>query len=729
MDTTRLLQSLNTAQQEAVNQPEIPVLVLAGAGSGKTRVLVHRVAWRLAIDGCRPDQVLAVTFTNKAAREMRERIFQLAGPKARSMWLGTFHSIGYRILVRHAAQAGLTADFTILDDEDQRRLVRQLIRDRQWDERNHAPSLVQWYINQQKDAGRRAGQVAESGGEGDEALRLLYTDYEKKLKTLGATDFPELLFGCLELWRAHPRIRDQYRERFAEILIDEFQDTNPLQYLWFRELTGPGARPFVVGDDDQAIYGWRGARIEHILAFSRDFPQSRTIRLEQNYRSSRSILQAANALISHNPSRLGKTLWTEGEQGRRPVLFTADHEQEEADYIVTEIERQLATGLAASTIAVLYRSNSQSRVIEEGLVRHRIPYRVYGGVRFLERAEIKDVLSYLRLLVNPDHTSALERALHAPPRGIGDKTLERARELAQTESRSLNVALSRLAQDATLASRTRSALGQWFSLLSRMQEAIAGQDLPQQVERVIELSGLPEFYRQEDPLRAESRLESLGELINAAATFEPEEVPDGESPLSRLAAFLAQMTLATDLESGETRPAEVQLMSLHAAKGLEFHTVFISGLEEGLVPHIRSLDTAGGLEEERRLFYVGMTRAQEQLFLTVARQRRLRGRLYQSLPSRFLREIPESHLDVLNPSVRTLTPAWGMKPASPPRSRLPEAGQPVSIGRRVRHPRFGEGVVLDHEGTGAQCRVQVRFDQAGSKWLIWSMAHLENLDS
>ena len=727
MDPNRLLQSLNEAQREAVSQPEIPVLVLAGAGSGKTRVLVHRVAWRLATDGCRSDQVLAVTFTNKAAREMRERIFQLAGPEARSMWLGTFHSIGYRILVRHATQAGLPADFTILDDEDQRRLVRQLIRDRQWDERNHAPSLVQWYINQQKDAGRRAGQVAETGGEGDEALQMLYADYEKKLKSLGAADFPELLFGCLELWQNHPQIRDQHRARFAEILVDEFQDTNPLQYLWFRELTGPRGRPFVVGDDDQAIYGWRGARIEHILAFPRDFPQSRMIRLEQNYRSSRSILQAANALIAHNPSRLGKTLWTDGAQGRRPTLFHADHEQEEADYIVSEIERLLTAGRSPSTIAVLYRSNSQSRVIEEGLVRHRIPYRVYGGVRFLERAEIKDVLSYLRLLVNPDHASALERVLQTPPRGIGDKTLERARDLGQSESLSLNAALSRLAQDGALAGRTRTALGQWFSLLSRMREAIAGHDLPQQVERVIELSGLPEFYRQEDPLRAESRLESLGELINAAATFEPEEPPNGDSSFPRMAAFLAQMTLATDLESKETQPGEVQLMSLHAAKGLEFHTVFIGGLEEGLLPHIRSLDAAGGLEEERRLFYVGMTRAQQELFLTLARQRRLRGRLYQSLPSRFLREIPESQLDVLNPAVQTVIPLCDTKPAGRP--RIPEPGQPVSIGRRVRHPRFGEGVVLDHEGTGAQCRIQVRFDQAGSKWLVWSMAHLENLDS
>jgi DNA helicase-2/ATP-dependent DNA helicase PcrA len=729
MDANRLLQPLNEPQREAVSQPDIPVLVLAGAGSGKTRVLVHRIAWRIAVDGKRPDQVLAVTFTNKAAREMRGRVFRLAGLEARTMWLGTFHSIGYRILARHAAEAGLPRDFTILDDEDQRRLVRQLIQDRGWDERNHAPTLVQWYINQQKDAGLRAGQGSETGGESDETLRTLYADYEKKLRTLGAADFPELLFGCLDLWQAHPGIRDQYRERFTEILIDEFQDTNPLQYLWFRALAGPGARPFVVGDDDQAIYGWRGARIEHILAFSRDFPKTHTIRLEQNYRSSRSILEAANALIAHNPSRLGKTLWTEGEEGRRPVLFHADHEQEEADYIVSEIERLLAAGQAPTTLAVLYRSNSQSRVIEEVLVRHRIPYRVYGGVRFLERVEIKDVLAYLRLLVNPDHASALERALHAPPRGIGDKTLERARQTAQHESLSLTAALNRLAQDGS-PPRIRTALSQWSALLSRMREAMIGQDLPQQVERVIELSGLPEFYRQDDPLRAVSRLESLGELINAAATFEPEELPGDESPFPRLAAFLAQMTLATDLESAETQPAEVQLMSLHAAKGLEFHTVFIAGLEEGLLPHIRSLDAPGGLEEERRLFYVGMTRAQQRLFLTLARQRRLRGRLYQSLPSRFLREIPENQMEILNPAVQTLRPSARFPaPRGIPRHQIPEAGGPVSIGRRVRHPSFGEGVILDQEGSGAQCRVQVRFDRAGSKWLVWSMARLENLDS
>jgi len=726
VNTNRLLAALNPEQREAVTLPTGPVLVLAGAGSGKTRVLVHRIAWRIETEGTAPQSVLAVTFTNKAAREMRARVLALVGPGAQSMWLGTFHSVAYRILSRHAREAGLRPDFTILDEDDQRRLIRQLIRERQWDEREFPPALAQWYINQKKDAGLRASQVPDGAGREDRALRDLYQGYETKLRSLGAADFAELLFCCHDLWQAHPALLESYRSRFREILVDEFQDTNTLQYLWFRTLTGTHGNPFVVGDDDQAIYGWRGGRVEHVLRFSKDFEGTRVIRLEQNYRSSGAILSAANALIAHNPSRLGKTLWTASETGKRPVSFTADDELEEADYIVTRIQQTLSGGQPAGTLAVLYRSNAQSRVIEETLVRQEIPYRIYGGVRFFERSEIKDTLAYLRLMTDPETDPAFERIFNVPTRGLGERTFERVREHARLKGVSLAASATALAQSVGVPKdRSARALCGLVETLASMREAIRPLDLPGQVERVIALSRLAEFYQADDPLRAQTRQESLAELVNAAAGYEPDpELEPAPDEFAGLRAFLGQMALATEPESRPEHPGEIQLMSLHAAKGLEFHTVFISGLEEGLLPHSRATETAGGLEEERRLFYVGITRAERQLYLTRARRRRLHGHYTDTLPSRFLLEIPADHLASGEPRMVTRAPRSRVS------YRFPDTdpGLPVTVGQRVRHPRFGEGVVLNHEGSGPQCRIHVRFEGSGAKWLVWGQARLEALE-
>lgn len=728
MDTDRLLANLNPAQREAVTQPAVPVLVLAGAGSGKTRVLVHRIAWRIATADLRPGSILAVTFTNKAAREMRERIHALIGPGASSMWLGTFHSVAYRILVRHAREAGLRPDFSILDDDDQKRLVRQIIRERGWDEREYPPAQVQWYINQQKDAGHRADQVEVGNGREALALHALYQAYEAQLRHLGVADFAELLFACHDLWQTQPALLESYQTRFQEILVDEFQDTNTLQYLWFRTLTGQHGNPFVVGDDDQAIYGWRGGRVEHIIRFPKDFPGTQVIRLEQNYRSSGAILTTANALIAHNPTRLGKTLWTASEAGERPALFTADDEVEEAEYIVARIQKALAEGQPGRALAVLYRSNAQSRIIEETLVRHELPYRIYGGIRFLERSEIKDTLAYLRLMMDPDHDPAFERIFNVPTRGLGDRALERVRERARADGLSLAAAARALAQSPPGGTQQRStpALTRLLEMLNQMREAIRPMDLAGQVEHVITLSGLVEFYQSEDPLRAPTRQESLAELVNAAAGYEPDpEFEPTPGPFTGLKAFLDQMALATEPENRPDSPDAIQLMSLHAAKGLEFHTVFITGLEEGLLPHSRSTVSTGGLEEERRLFYVGITRAERRLYLTRTRRRRLHGRYMDTLPSRFLLEIPEDHLASDDPKMRIETP----RSRTPYRFPERDPGVPVTVGQRVRHPRFGEGVVLSHEGSGAQCRIQVRFERAGAKWLLWNQARLEAIES
>ena len=722
-DITPLLDGLNAAQREAVTKPPVPVLVLAGAGSGKTRVLVHRIAWLIEVERVSPFGILAVTFTNKAAAEMRSRVEQLLQIPARGLWMGTFHGIAHRLLRAHWQEAGLPQNFQIIDSDDQLRLVKRVIRGLELDETRWPPKQAQWYINARKDEGVRPAHLEDSGDPVDRQLVRIYTAYQAACEKEGAVDFAELLLRALELLRDTPHLLHHYRERFRHILVDEFQDTNTLQYAWLRLLAGETNPVFAVGDDDQSIYGWRGARVEHIQRFTRDFPNAELVRLEQNYRSTGNILAAANHLIAHNEGRLGKNLWTEGGAGEPILFYTAFDEFDEARFVAEQVRRWTEQGRARSEVAVLYRSNAQSRVFEETFIAEQIPYRVYGGLRFFERAEIKDALAYLRLAANPADDAAFERIVNTPPRGIGERTLAALRERARARNTTLWQASLEL---DSVAPRARNALAAFRSLIEGIALELEGLELEAQVRQAIERSGLVEHYGRESGERGQARIENLEELVNAARGFRPEAAAmapgEPEVPEEPLAAFLAHAAL----EAGERQagPSEdcVHLMTLHSAKGLEFPLVFIAGLEEGLFPHQMSLQEPGRLEEERRLCYVGMTRARRLLYLSCAESRRLHGSDSPQLPSRFLREIPGELIEEVRPRVQVSRPVH-RGPAPEPGA----AGAGLGLGQRVRHARFGEGVVLNYEGAGAAARVQVNFESAGSKWLVLAYAGLEIL--
>ena len=724
MDVTPILEPLNESQREAVSAPAAPLLVLAGAGSGKTRVLVHRIAWLLAVEGVSPWGVLAVTFTNKAAMEMRGRIEQMLGHPVAGMWVGTFHGLAHRLLRAHWQEAGLPESFQILDSDDQLRLIKRILRAENIDEARWPPRQVQWYINGRKDEGLRPAMVEAGGDPYQQQLVRIYMAYEEQCRRSGLVDFAELLLRAWELWRDRPHVLAHYRERFRHVLVDEFQDTNTIQYAWLRLLVGDSGHPFVVGDDDQSIYGWRGARIENIQRFARDFPGTRTVRLEQNYRSTGTILEAANALIAHNEGRLGKELWTAGEKGDPIRLYSAFNDLDEARFVVGRIQEWVEReGGRRSDVAILYRSNAQSRLFEEALMAAGIPYRVYGGLRFFERAEIKDALAYLRLAANPADDAAFERIVNTPPRGIGERTLAALRERARARNTTLWQASLEL---DSVAPRARNALAAFRSLIEGIALELEGLELEAQVRQAIERSGLVEHYGRESGERGQARIENLEELVNAARGFRPEAAAmapgEPEVPEEPLAAFLAHAAL----EAGERQagPSEdcVHLMTLHSAKGLEFPLVFIAGLEEGLFPHQMSLQEPGRLEEERRLCYVGMTRARRLLYLSCAESRRLHGSDSPQLPSRFLREIPGELIEEVRPRVQVSRPVH-RGPAPEPGA----AGAGLGLGQRVRHARFGEGVVLNYEGAGAAARVQVNFESAGSKWLVLAYAGLEIL--
>ncbi|MGH8278747.1 MAG: DNA helicase II [Gammaproteobacteria bacterium] len=718
MDATRLLESLNTAQRQAVTTSSKPTLVLAGAGSGKTRVLVRRIAWLIEVEHLSPFAVLAVTFTNKAAGEMRARLEQMLAQPLRAMWVGTFHGLAHRLLRLHWREAGLPQSFQILDAEDQQRLVRRVLKSLDLDEARYPPRQAQAFINARKDDGLRPRALTDSDNPVERQLQRVYEAYEEACGRGGLVDFAELLLRALELWREHPPLLAHYRERFRHVLVDEFQDTNAIQYAWIRLLTAGSSVPFVVGDDDQSIYAWRGARVENMLKFERDFPGAQVIRLEQNYRSTGSILKAANALIANNHARLGKTLWTRGNAGALIHLYAAYNEQDEAQFVIDRIQRWQTEGGRRREVAVLYRSNAQSRVFEERLLAERIPYRVYGGLRFFERQEIKDALAYLRLLENRDDDAAFDRVVNLPPRGIGNRTLESLRETAVQARcslwRSLQVAFER----EELPARARNALHAFAQLLDRMDTGIRGLELFEQVDHVIHASGLVDYYQGEKGERGAARVENLQELVSAARGFLPEE-PDAN--LTPLTAFLAHSSLEAGEGEADAWEDCVQLMTLHSAKGLEFPLVFICGMEDGLFPHERASEDLEGLEEERRLCYVGMTRAMRELYLSYAETRRLHGIERYGTPSRFLREIPPELLEEIRPRVQLA------RPVAPGASALESAPLGLALGRRVQHPNFGEGVVLDYEGSGAQARVQVNFSQSGAKWLVVAYAHLTPL--
>ena len=701
---------LNEAQREAVTAAPGPMRILAGAGSGKTRVLTHRIAW-LVDRGASPFSFLAVTFTNKAATEMRRRVEGLLRQSVSGLWIGTFHGLSHRFLRAHWREASLPEAFQIIDSDDQQRLIKRLMRAQALDEARYPPRMVQAFINGHKDAGRRARTVAASADPTQRTLLQVYQAYETLCRAQGLVDFAELLLATLEVMRDHPAVREHYQHRFRHTLVDEFQDTNLVQYEWLR-LFGAGGHLFVVGDDDQSIYGWRGAEVENILRFERDHPGTRTIRLEQNYRSTGRILEAANAVIAHNAKRLGKTLWTAGREGRPVAVYAAYSGVDEAQFVIERIRGLLSEDGRPRDVAILYRSNAQSRLFEELLVRAGIPYRVYGGLRFFDRAEVKDALAYLRLALNRDDDTAFERVVNVPTRGIGARTVEGLRAKARGEGISLWAAAVALVAAGGLSGRAATAVRGFVGLIERLAADAATTPLDTVIETILKETGLLDFYREEGRERGEARGENLEELVSAARFFMAEE-HEGQPVLE----FLAHAAL----EAGEGQAGEgqdsVQLMTLHAAKGLEFPVVFLTGLEEGLFPHERSLYDETRLEEERRLCYVGITRAMRELTLSYAETRRLHGDDRYSPPSRFLTEIPDHLLDHVRPRM-----------AAAVSSPVPSAatGGP-SVGGRVAHAIFGEGVIIDSEGHGAQARVQVQFAACGVKWLVLAYAGLKNL--
>ena len=734
--------------------------MLAGAGSGKTRVLTHRIGWLLEVDRVSPWSILAVTFTNKAAAEMRARTQNLVGDGPRGLTIGTFHGIAHRLLRRHWREARLPETFQILDSDDQQRLVKRTMQGLGIDEARFPPRQATWFINSAKDEGKRPEAIDAGGNPLASTMVDIYVAYERACQRAGLVDFAELLLRAHELWLHDDALLAHYRERYQHLLIDEFQDTNTLQYAWIRVLAGNTGQVFVVGDDDQAIYGWRGARVENVQHFLRDFPNAKTIRLEQNYRSTANILGAANAVISHNPNRLGKELWTADGSGDPIEVYAAYNEQDEARFVIERIREYLREH-RASDVAILYRSNAQSRNFEEHLVQNKIAYRVYGGQRFFDRAEIKDALAYLRLMANRHDDAAFERVVNTPPRGIGDRTIDQLRARARREDTSMWEAVLSELTDSTLAGRAKNALRAFLTLIDELardclvaparqpapdrdegdtdsslagiNEFVASQTdreearavdeplpLAEQMDHAIVRSGLRD-YHEKDKTSAETRTENLDELVNVASRFErtPEDI---EAGLSNLSAFLSHAALEAGEAQAEAGQDCVQLMTLHSAKGLEFPLVFLVGLEDGLFPNNKSIEEPGRLEEERRLAYVGITRAREHLVLCYAETRRMYGMEMYGRPSRFLNEIPRELLHEIRPRVQVSRP-------------LRESGHvnfesespSFKLGQRVNHANFGDGVVIDFEGSGAHTRVQVNFESAGQKWLVLAYAKLSEI--
>ena len=720
MDVTPILESLNDAQRQAVTAPAEPTLVIAGAGSGKTRVLVHRAAWLIDVEGVSPQSLLAVTFTNKAAAEMRGRIEALLGMPVNHLWIGTFHGLAHRLLRRHWREAGLPQNFQIIDSDDQLRLIKRLLKNLEIDDGRWVPREIQYFINAQKDEGLRPQHLDDDGDPNRRQMIALYKSYQEVCERGGLVDFAELLLRAHELWRDNAELLQHYRRRFQHLLVDEFQDTNAIQYAWLRLLAGDTGIPFVVGDDDddQSIYRWRGARVEHIHRFQKDFPGTAVVKLEQNYRSTATILNAANAVIANNQSRMGKNLWTEGAEGEPIRVYAAYNERDESDFVIGRLRDWIDQGNLRADAAVLYRSNAQSRVLEEGLINAGIPYRVYGGLRFFERAEIKDALAYLRLISHRDDDSSFERIVNRPTRGIGARTVEIMRSYARANSCPMWRAAGAVASDE-LNGRAANAVLAFLNLIEKMAREVAGLDLQVQVDHVIYASGLIDFFKKDKGEKGETRVENLLELVSAAKSFEP----DPAEEMSPLDEFLSHAALEAGEGQADAWEDCVQLMTMHSAKGLEFPLVFMSGMEDGLFPHQRSIADPNGLEEERRLCYVGITRAKQTLYVSYAEQRRLHGMDNFSQPSRFIAEIPEEHIEEIRPRVQVSRPM--RSPGRSVKSTAPGAEIGVRLGQRVRHGKFGDGVILNCEGQGAHARVEVNFETAGTKWLVLSYANLD----
>ena len=708
-----LLAKLNPPQRQAVTLPPVHGLILAGAGSGKTRVLTTRIAWLISTGQVGPHGILAVTFTNKAAKEMTARLSSLVPINVRGMWIGTFHGLCNRLLRAHYREAGLPQTFQILDSADQLAMVKRLLKNLNIDDEKYPPRELCHFINAHKEQGIRAGQAEVYDSYTQKRVEI-YAEYEAQCNREGVVDFAELLLRCHELLQRNEPLRTHYQQRFRHILVDEFQDTNVLQFAWLKLLAAGGAKVFAVGDDDQSIYRFRGAEVGNMREFERDYAGPNVIRLEQNYRSHGNILAAANAIIKNNRQRLGKNLWTDAGEGEPIRAFEAYSDLDEARFVVDEIRELVREGVSPTQIAVLYRSNAQSRVIENELFTKGVPYKVYGGLRFFERQEIKHALAYLRLLGNPDDDTAFLRVVNFPARGIGARSLENLQATAHQMNSSLYNAA------ASLTGKAGQAVGVFIRLIEGLRQETANLPLPEMVEHVIEKSGLAQHYRLEK--EGQDRLENLDELINAAATFIDDEGAIGEG-----GALVSFLTLAS-LEAGEHQAAEgqeaVQLMSVHAAKGLEFDVVFITGLEQGLFPHENSVNEGkDGLEEERRLMYVAVTRARQRLYVSCAQTRMLHGQTRYCLPSSFLDEIPENLMRKLNKKAEPATsvPAYGAFGGG--YAEAPASGG-LRVGQTVEHAKFGIGVIVATEGRGTDARVQVNFGGSGMKWLALEYAKL-----
>ncbi len=763
-----ITKDLNLEQKHAVTAVPSHLLVLAGAGSGKTRVLVHRIAWLIHEHQVSPHAVLAVTFTNKAAKEMQQRIEGLIGMSARSLWIGTFHGLAHRLLRLHWQQAGLPQTFQICDSDDQLRIIKRIQKDMNLEDNFFPPKKTQYFINNKKEKGLRYKDLGSVHDYTEKYLQEIYRVYEQQTTQLGLVDFAEILLRAKELFVNNPNILQHYQNRFKHVLVDEFQDTNDLQYQWLRLLYKDNYY-FMVGDDDQSIYSWRGARVEYIRKFCKDYKGAQVIKLEQNYRSTENILNAANSLINNNSDRLGKNLWTAGNKGEPITLYHAFNDIDEANYVVEQVKNHHRQGVNLSSMAVLYRANHQSRQFEESLLKSNIPYRIYGGQRFFERAEIKDALAYLRLMANPFDDAALDRIINWPSRGIGKQSLSVIMDYATSHNISLWHALDVVVSQELLKNKARTSVQQFIELIQDGQKQSKSLSLDKLVDYVIEKSGLRDHYYKEDKSKDKSRVENLDELVSACSVFEQEfntvrMTQEASEVQNTLQAFLSHAVLESNDMQAKEYEDSLNLMTMHSAKGLEFSIVFIVGLEEGLFPHDMCLHDEVQLAEERRLCYVGITRAMEKLYLSYCEVRRLRGEEKYNLPSRFLQEIPQECLttkqatthisrshsagsynspreydynkskikykqssnNYFHDTYNTDSPSYYRKINSDKLAKLNQADSDYKLGQNVKHPMFGTGIVMNAEGSGDKARVQVKFSKPhGIKWLVAKIAKLE----
>ena len=722
MDVSYILDELNPIQREAVTDESHHSLILAGAGSGKTKVITHKVAWLSSVKGVNPLSLLTVTFTNKAAKEMRGRIENILEENLNQMWCGTFHGIFHRMLKIHWQEAKLVKDFSVIDSEDQIRVLKRVIQNMNLDLDTWQPRETQWFINKQKDEGRRKAKLNMNATFVEEKMVDIMDEYQKTCDREGLVDFAEILIRSFELLDQNSELLKHYQARFQHILVDEFQDTNEIQYLLLKKLVGKDGRMTVVGDDDQSIYSWRGAKSTNIKRFTKDFNEVKTIKLEQNYRSSKNILACANSVIRNNPDRLGKELWSQKDEGEQVKVYRAFNERDEASFIVGIIKRWLEEGGSLSDTAIIYRSNAQSRILEDAILNSELPYRIYGGVRFYERMEIKNALAYAKLAINKNNDSQFERVINTPTRGIGVKTMDQIREHAKKG----NLSLWQASEQIIANKETKSAqnISNFFDVIEKLEGMNFNENLDTFFENVISLSGLKEFHGKEPGEKGRSRVENLEELISATSEFFSLG-EDKNDERSLLELFLDQASLDAGENQANENEDAIQMMTLHSSKGLEFPLVFIAGCEEGLFPHRRSAEDPKQLAEERRLCYVGMTRAMERLYLTHAESRNIYGIDSFSPVSRFIKEIPEELIYEIRVSTETEIKDKGFEPRIVGGTDHNEGK--FSLGDRVAHKNFGEGVILNYEGDGSNARVEVNFDNGGIKWLVLSFANLEKL--